>query len=349
MEVVYLDNRGKSVGSAIEESAQDASRISAAVAYATEGGIRRLEQGIAEVAGRGGSTRLLTGLDDLLTDTGAVDRVSGLPGTECKVFLPKGAGEGGRFHPKLYVFEGERETSVIVGSANLTGDGLQRNHEASLWLRGEPVHPVFRQVSDSFGLLWASPRAVPLTQQLRRRYEAARRAREAALSQIVELDEYRQLTRSLRANVARTLIRPGRRWLMITSPTNFGICLALSRWGDERWARIAEVQPGDGIVFYITGEHTLGALAVSVGPARPSVERPWPDRPYPYQMDIEFLTVADPRPSIRPLIQQLDLFEGGERNWGQRLQTTLKEIGERDFGILGAALGGVASGVGLEA
>ena len=59
-------------------------------------------------------------------------------------------------------------------------------------------------------------------------------------------------------------------------------------------------------------------------------------------MDIEFLVLADPRPSIRPLIRQLDLFEGTDRNWGQRLQATLKEIGERDFSILSRAIGSIA-------
>jgi hypothetical protein len=125
---------------------------------------------------------------------------------------------------------------------------------------------------------------------------------------------------------------------MITSPANFEICLGLGRWGDERWSRIAQIQPGDGIVFYITDEYALGGLAVAVGPARFSKERPWPDRPYPYQMDIQFLSVADPRPSIRPLISGLDLFGRSERGWGQRLQTTLRELSERDFGMLTAGL-----------
>src|SRR5712691_5805155 len=137
MDVVYLDNRGKSVGS---------TRASVAVAYSTQTGIRMIQPGLEDLSGRGGSARLLTGLDDFLTDVGAVDAVSRLPGTECRVFLPKGAGDGGRFHPKLYVFEGERESSVIVGSANLTGQGLETNHEASLWLRSEPNDETLRSI-----------------------------------------------------------------------------------------------------------------------------------------------------------------------------------------------------------
>lgn len=289
------------------------------------------------------------GLDDFLTDIGAIERVSQGPGTECRVFLPKGVGEGGRFHPKLYVFHSQREESVIVGSVNLSVQGLETNHEASVWLRGEPDDPVIRSIQDSFSLPWNSPRAVPLTQRVRRDYEEIKRSRDQALADVVHLDQYRRWAAALRANVARALIRPSsRRWLMITSPTNFAICLRLGRWGDERYERIARVQPGDGIVFYVTSEHTLGAVAVAVGPARVSQERPWPDRPYPFQMDIQFLAVADPRPSIRPHIRDLDLFGRSELGWGQRLQTTLRRITERDFGILAQAVGlldvGSASG-----
>jgi hypothetical protein len=147
------------------------------------------------------------------------------------VFLPKGAGEGGRFHPKLYLFEGERESSVIVGFADLTGAGLETNHEASLWPRGEPDDDVLGSIRDGFELLWTSPRAVALTDQIRGDYQHAKRARERALAQVVQLEEYRTWSAALRANVARALVRPGsRRWLMVTSPSNFEICPRLGRW-----------------------------------------------------------------------------------------------------------------------
>jgi HKD family nuclease len=345
-----LDNRGRSVGSAIEEAIEGASRASVAVAYSTESGIGRLRPGIEDLSSRGGSARLLTGLDDFLTDVGAIDEVSRVPGAECRVFLPHGVGGAGRFHPKLYVFEGERESSVIVGSANLTGAGLETNHEASLWLRSEPDDPALGAIRDGFELLWSSPRAVSLTERIRADYQEVKQARERARAEVVKLDDYRRWNAALRANVARALVRPGsRRWLMITSPSNFEICLRLGRWGDERWNRIAQVQPGDGIVFYIRRQYALGALAVAVGPARPSLERPWPDRPYPYQMDIQFLSVPEVRPSIRPLVRELDAFARSPSNWGQFLQTTLLELSQRDFGLLAQAVSTAAVDLSAEA
>lgn len=41
------------------------------------------------------------------------------------------------FHPKLYLFNNGRKTSLIVGSANLTGGGLADNYELSLRLSGQ--------------------------------------------------------------------------------------------------------------------------------------------------------------------------------------------------------------------
>jgi len=69
-----------------------------------------------------------------------------------------------------------------------------------------------------------------------------------------------------------------------------------------------------------------------------SQEHPWPDRSYPYQMDIQFLAVPEQRPSIRPLVAELDLFGHSEVGWGQRLQATLRELSEHDFALLSSAL-----------
>lgn len=339
VELALLDNRGRSVESAIEESLRDAQRLAAAVAYSTPDGLSVFEEATGSLGRRGGSARFLTGLDDLVTDLRGLQRVAELPGAECRVFLPRFSDDGARFHPKLYIFEGRNEANLIVGSANLTGAGLATNYEAAVWLRGAPGDPLIGAAWESFGLLWDNPRAVPLTEHVRESYERARRRLDGALRAAAADRDYQQAMAGLRAQLTRSLMRPdSRRWLMITSPGNFDICLRLGRWGDQRYDRISRVKPGDGIVFYITRTHELGGLAVALTEARTSQERPWPDRDYPYQMDVEFIAVPDPRPSLRPLIPQLELFEGTTEGWGQRLQTTLRPLTERDFGLLSRSL-----------
>ena len=47
----------------------------------------------------------------------------------------EGPGGSGIFHPKVFLFEGAAAAELVVGSANLTGGGLYRNHELSVALR----------------------------------------------------------------------------------------------------------------------------------------------------------------------------------------------------------------------
>ena len=46
------------------------------------------------------------------------------------------------FHPKIYIFEGEKQCCIIVGSSNLTSSGLFQNIEASLMLEFEMSNEV---------------------------------------------------------------------------------------------------------------------------------------------------------------------------------------------------------------
>jgi PLD-like domain len=140
VEAFYLDNRSKSVKTAALEALETADRADIAVAYSSPEGVRALEDGLTNLAERGGEARLLAGLDDFITDLRAAERFAELPRAEVKVFLPTSVGDRARFHPKLYVFEGRDESSVIVGSANLTGAGLETNYEADA-TSGEGTDP----------------------------------------------------------------------------------------------------------------------------------------------------------------------------------------------------------------
>lgn len=83
----------------------------------------------------------------------------------------------GCFHPKIFYFESGVNADAIVGSANFTGGGLNRNLEASIHVSGQISDPFFRQVRgqlDSYKFL-----RLEITQALadcyRRQVEAAKR------------------------------------------------------------------------------------------------------------------------------------------------------------------------------
>lgn len=65
------------------------------------------------------------------TDPDLIESMIGVKGTRVVTRFP-----GGTYHPKVYIFRSKDRVAAIVGSANFTGGGLGRNHEASLCLTG---------------------------------------------------------------------------------------------------------------------------------------------------------------------------------------------------------------------
>ncbi|WP_158544936.1 phospholipase D-like domain-containing protein [Dyella monticola] len=61
---------------------------------------------------------------------------------QVKIYPP---GEDVLFHPKVYAFELEAEVEVYVGSSNLTGAGLSKNHECGIFIRAESTHSKLQQ------------------------------------------------------------------------------------------------------------------------------------------------------------------------------------------------------------
>jgi hypothetical protein len=109
----------------------------------------------------------------------------------------------------LGVFDGTKQSSVILGSANLTGRGLESNYEAGLWLRADPNDPLLDAAAQAFTLLWESPRALPLTEPIRKQYQAVQATRKAALAQVFQLAEYRRLAGELQRAISHALMRAG--------------------------------------------------------------------------------------------------------------------------------------------
>lgn len=70
------------------------------------------------------------GLNKFATDPELVERLIGVK----NAFIVKS--RHGIFHPKIYLFKKGNEAEAIIGSANFTEGGLERNREACLHIRG---------------------------------------------------------------------------------------------------------------------------------------------------------------------------------------------------------------------
>lgn len=128
-------------------------RLRAAIAWARDGGAFRL---LDALAGNMTNIEVVVGLNERGTTIEALIRLLNA-GTSVKAFFkhPRQT-----FHPKVYIFDGGTpeadETTLIVGSSNVTVGGLVSNVEASLVaeVRGSPVTPSDRELIDSLGSFW---------------------------------------------------------------------------------------------------------------------------------------------------------------------------------------------------
>ena len=152
------------------------------VAYMTVSGIRLLINGFANSIP--GKSKWLIGLDDYVTQPGAIDAAMAIPGAEVRVVSYSELGL--RFHPKVYIFRKHskpKQGLTILGSSNLTSQALAGNGEANAIINAENQED-FLMTQTLWDALWKQGHS-PTKQELiayKKRYETAnaRKPKEAA-------------------------------------------------------------------------------------------------------------------------------------------------------------------------
>ena len=102
-------------------------------AFASESGVLNLAENIAESPSDFDTVKIIVGVDQEGTPVKALEKILELNVTSY-IFYQR---ESPIFHPKIYLFEGEKEYTLIVGSSNLTGRGLFANVESSIMIEGD--------------------------------------------------------------------------------------------------------------------------------------------------------------------------------------------------------------------
>ena len=105
----------------------ECSELRVAVAYASVAGVMRLLKVLnsTKVTFR---SQWLLGLDDYLTQPGALQLCATLPNAELRI--AGSLGKQKRFHPKMFFLSSRQSSLICLGSANLTIGGLVRNCES---------------------------------------------------------------------------------------------------------------------------------------------------------------------------------------------------------------------------
>lgn len=97
-------------------------------AFASDAGVAGLSSYIENAKENFEVLNLIVGIDQEGTSKEALEEINSL-GINSYIFYQK---ESPIFHPKIYLFEGDHEIKLIVGSSNLTATGLFSNVESSL-------------------------------------------------------------------------------------------------------------------------------------------------------------------------------------------------------------------------
>lgn len=132
--------KGDTLANAIAEALQgkQMDRLDVAVAYATRSGLAELEKASG---GWPSATRWVVGLDDMITQPEAIASILEMENSEVR--LASLSVGGRRFHPKLYCYWASTDPVAcvaIIGSANMTLHGLERNGEIGVILRAESAN-----------------------------------------------------------------------------------------------------------------------------------------------------------------------------------------------------------------
>jgi HKD family nuclease len=90
-------------------------------AYATMGGIKNITPALKTAKSHLTEIKFFLGIDDQITSKEVFQNLIDL---EIDCYAYHNLNKDVIFHPKIYIFEGDRKNRIIIGSSNLTGNGL---------------------------------------------------------------------------------------------------------------------------------------------------------------------------------------------------------------------------------
>ena len=222
------------------------------------------------------------------------------------------------FHPKVsYFLRNDKEVRAIIGSSNLSEQGLTSNIEANIILVGDLGESIFRDIGDYLDELWHHRLARDVTEGFISDYRK-------------KWVKFRKRRLRLSAKSLPPLKLAKNYWIFITSPENYKICVQEGLWGVQRTTRmIKEVQPGDLVFFYIKDEKKFAGPFVVTSKVFEDRTWVWPDKEYPLRVTIRpYETYIEvPAGKIAPKLS----FVKRKDKWGSHFQGEMRRITREDF------------------
>ncbi len=145
----------------------------------------------------------------------------------------------------------------------------------------------------------------------------------------------------------------GKTWILTGSLENFRINVErgfdLIGFKERRRRQAEEMEPGDEIVFYVTGVQSFGGIARVTSEMFEDRTPIWPQgrkpEPYPWRVEAEPVVVLDEEDFVpaEELADRLDhVRKWPAEHWHLAFQGQLRMIGDADSELLRSALGATA-------
>lgn len=140
MAIQLLSNLNYPIGNIINQELQNAKSAKIAVAFLKYSGLKVIEKSLDSCLKNNGNVEIIAGLDFKTTDPQSMHQLIRLQ-KQVRNFKFYCYGDKNKnktdiiFHPKIYLFERERETTGIIGSTNLTRGGLLTNFEVNVVIK----------------------------------------------------------------------------------------------------------------------------------------------------------------------------------------------------------------------
>lgn len=156
-------------------SDDDSIRFRFSVAYMRVSGLNRLSVSLDSLLNRGGRVSGAIGIDDGITSLEALEML-GKISSDSTIFHTI---SGYIYHPKLYLIDYKKSALAVVGSANLTRDGLFRNVEIATAVHLDFEDSVDYKVYERYDLLISeflntlNPNVQPINEAILKKLKSA--------------------------------------------------------------------------------------------------------------------------------------------------------------------------------
>jgi HKD family nuclease len=173
--IEIIDNNGpNSLQRALRTLLRSASDVRLQVAFASFAGVNSILSALQRAASQG-PVRIITGLYQFVTEPAALRllmRAAEASNGRIQIRLSADT----KLHAKLYIIHGNDRVYCVIGSSNLSAEGLSSSGELNLLFADRSTNITIRNLNRRFDDAWTRD-SVELTQDIIRHYEAGRPVR----------------------------------------------------------------------------------------------------------------------------------------------------------------------------